>query len=212
MDNIKIHNDFDNYIIKEIKGTYGWMCGENPKEDIIMDIGANIGCFAVYAGLKGFKKIYCYEPESSNFDLLKINASHLDNCELINKALLSSYSSDDEIDFYIPKSRKNMGSCSAYIKGGRDKVSVSTINFKNELDRIKPNIIKMDCEGAEYDLLMTELPDCVKKITMEIHLNKKDWRNNLAPKLIEKFKDWEAIKEPKITAKNWHTIAKYIRN
>ena len=214
MDKIKLHNEFDKTIIAEIKGTYGWMCegGEKSKDDVIMDIGANIGCFAVYAGEKGYKQLYCYEPEPSNFDLLKENTKHLKKCKLINKAILSSYSNDDKIDFYIPKNKVNMGSCSSYVTRGRDKISVGTINFKDELDKIKPNIIKMDCEGAEYDLLQTPLPDCVKKITIEIHLNKKDWRYKQAPALIKKFEDWIVIKKPVITDKNWHTIAKYIRN
>jgi len=214
MDKIKLHNDFDKTIIGEIKGTYGWMCegGENSINDVIMDIGANIGCFAVYAGLKGYKKLYCYEPEPTNFDLLKENTKHLKKCKVVNKAILSTCKKGDTIDFYIPKNRKNMGSCSSYVTRGRDKISVETINFKNELKKIQPNIIKMDCEGAEYDLLQTPLPDCVKKITIEIHLNKKEWRYKLAPELIKKFEGWTVIKAPVITDKNWHTIAKYIRD
>lgn len=48
---------------------------EHVKEgDIFFDIGANIGVFSIYAGMKqkGIS-IYCFEPEFSNLNLLKEN-------------------------------------------------------------------------------------------------------------------------------------------
>lgn len=208
---IHLHNDCDKGIVDEINRTYMWML-KNPDEDIIMDIGGNIGCFAYFAGKKGYKNLVCYEPEPSNFNLLMKNTEHLDNCEIINKAIMTSTEDNPTIDFFIPKNRRNMGSCSALIKGGRDKISVNTINFQDELNRIKPNILKIDCEGGEYDILKTPLPDYVKKITLEIHLNKKEWRFKEAPQLIELFKEWRCVREPKITEKNWHTIGKWERD
>ena len=205
---IKLHNEQDKGIVSEIKPTYLWML-TSPKEDVIMDIGANIGCFAFLAGEKGYKKIVCYEPEPSNLELLKVNTKELENCEIVDKAILTNPNAT--IDFFLPKNRRNMGSCSAYVKRGRDKISVKTINFKDEMERIKPNIIKMDVEGAEYDLLKTPLPHYVKKITIELHLNKNQWRYEDAPELIDKFKNWKCIREPIIGEKNWHTIAKYER-
>tara|TARA_R110000824_G_scaffold396000_1_gene597176 strand:+ start:465 stop:1118 length:654 start_codon:yes stop_codon:yes gene_type:complete len=207
---IKLNHEYEKMVIGEIHGTYGWML-ENSQDSVIMDIGGHVGCFAVYCGVYGYKKLYCYEPTPCNFELLKENTKHLKDIELINRAL-SIEETNTEIDFYLPTSGKNMGICSSYVKRGRNEISVNTINFKDELERIQPDIIKMDCEGAEYDLLLnTELPECVKKITIEIHLGNKKFKTIQAPALIEKFKNWDVIKEPKITGKNWTAIAQYIR-
>ena len=69
----------------------------------------------------------------------------------------------------------------------------------------------MDCEGSEYDLIKEPLPDFVKKITMEIHLTKKYWRQGMAQKLIAFFNNWKTFKEPKIGEKNWTTIGAWYR-
>ena len=42
--------------------------------DVWLDGGAQIGIFAEYAAINGCKKIYCYEPEQSNYELLGKNA------------------------------------------------------------------------------------------------------------------------------------------
>jgi hypothetical protein len=46
---------------------------------------------------------------------------------------------------------------------------------------------------------------------MEIHLNRKALREIEAPKLIQGFEKWTAIKPPKITPKGWQTIAVWAR-
>ena len=69
----------------------------------------------------------------------------------------------------------------------------------------------MDCEGAEYELLQEDLPQFVKKITLEIHLNKKEWRYHKAKKLIDKFQNWNCKIAPKIGDKNWHTLGAWYR-
>jgi len=202
----------DSDIIKEIKPTYGWLLqGLSPQDETVLDIGGNIGCYSRYAWEQGARKIYCYEPEESNFNLLRENVSGT-SIKIFNQALMSNPESE-KVDFFIPKNEKNMGGCSLTIQGGRRKVSVKTKRFSDVLEALRPSIIKMDCEGAEYDLLLnTPLPDCVKRVCIELHLGKKEWRYNLAPQVIGLFKDWEQVKPHKITDVNWHTILRFQRN
>ena len=55
--------------------------GNVPDNSIIVDIGANIGVYSVYASTKGKNnKIYAYEPMKENFEILKQNVA-LNNCE-----------------------------------------------------------------------------------------------------------------------------------
>ena len=97
------------------------------------------------------------------------------------------------------------------LKQRRKEIKVKCKKFDDVLENLKPSTIKMDCEGAEYDLLQKPLPDYVKKITMEIHFSKKHWRNDLANKLISLFNDWKVHKKPLIGDKNWHTIGAWYR-
>ena len=69
MEELKLHNEFDKSIIKEIKGTYGWTFQKKDnKQEVVLDVGANFGAYSVYAYLQNVKKIYSYEPEPSNFE------------------------------------------------------------------------------------------------------------------------------------------------
>jgi|TARA_R110000824_G_scaffold135413_1_gene298707 FkbM family methyltransferase len=202
----------DKDILKEIKPTYGWLLEDlNPSEERVLDVGGNIGAYCKYAWNQGARKIWSFEPEPSNFELLTENTRDTD-IQNFNEALVSN-PSEQTIDFFVPKNRKNMGGCSLEIKGGRDTIQVKTRKFSDVLEEVKPTIIKMDCEGAEYDLLLnTPLPESVKRICIELHLGKKEWRYVRGPQVINLFKDWEEVRKPVITDKNWHTILKYRRD
>ena len=196
---------YDKEIIKEIKPTYGWM---PVKDKVVLDIG---GCFGAYSALalkEGAKEVYVYEPLQTNFEVLKMNVADYPNCFAYQKALVAD--DTEKVDFFVNKKRFNLGNSSQYIQRGRMKLSVDAINFRKELDRIRPEVIKVDCEGAEYSLLTEPLPDYVKYLTMEIHLGKNEWRKK-AIDLVKLFDDWECIKQPKLTGKNWNTIGKWRR-
>ena len=47
--------------------------GPIPKDSIIVDIGANIGAFAMYAAFNGAKKVYGFEPNSEVYECLLRN-------------------------------------------------------------------------------------------------------------------------------------------
>ena len=211
MQNLFIHNEYDKSIIKEIKPTYGWTFTKDNSNEVILDVGANFGAYTVYAHMAGVRSIYAYEPEPSNYDLLSKNTKGKENVHIFNKALISG-DEPKTLDFFIPRNRKNMGSSSLHIKRGRDKIEVGTENYQRIIDEIKPTTVKMDCEGAEYDLLLNNrLPDSVRKITIELHFGKGEWRNDLVYKVMDVFKTWEVVRKPVITEANWHTIAKYKR-
>ena len=105
-----------------------------------------------------------------------------------------------------------MGCASAFVKGGREKITVNSINFLQELHKYKPSVLKIDCEGGEYDILRIPLPNFVKQVTVEIHLTKKEWRNYKSTKLLKLFQGWKVHKEPVIGEKNWHTIGAWYRD
>lgn len=40
---------------------------------VVVDVGANIGVFALYAALGGARAVYAYEPSAASYDLLRKN-------------------------------------------------------------------------------------------------------------------------------------------
>jgi len=147
-------------------------------QDTVLDIGANYGNFTLYASLKAIEgKVYAFEPFREVYKILEKNVSinRLDNVETINKAVSDKTGSKD---FFL--ANKDNVSHSFFIGNVADKkeeiskIKVKTISLKDfvkkeKIERI--NFLKMDCEGAEYDILFSssQILKVIDKISMETH-------------------------------------------
>lgn len=120
----------------------------------VVDVGANIGLFSYYARLQAPKaRILAIEADPDTFAVLDINLAH-QNVERLHRAAASEVGA---IDFY---SSEISGWSSRYaVLGAKDarKVSVPAEPLSATLgvlgvDRI--DFLKIDVEGAEYDVLL----------------------------------------------------------
>ncbi len=200
---------YDAYIVNEIPRSYGML---DVKGKVVFDIGANIGAYSLLALNMGADTVIAFEPEPNNFEMLQLNNSRLEGSYITHKIALIT-GDDKDIDLWIAPSGKNPGNSSLIQRRGRIPVKVATGNFYYMLEQYKPEVIKMDVEGAEYDLLAHGLPDHVRQIAMEIHLQGKMPNFfQCAPYMITQFKDWECIKEPVLdNPKLWQTLGAWKR-
>lgn len=137
---------------------------EIKKGDIVLDIGANIGYYTlIFAELVGEEgKVFAFEPEPTNFALLKKNVeiSGYQNVMLVQKAV-----SNKTGKFKLYLCEDNNGGHSIYKQhNSKRSVEVETTRlddyFKNDGGKI--NFIKMDIEGAEMEAIQG-MPSLLKK-------------------------------------------------
>jgi len=115
------------------------------KGDVLVNIGANIGCYAKSFVDKA-SKIICFEPHEEAFACLKYNLEKYSNVELYNTALSHDSHMYNVLDGYA----NNIGA--SVIESSVDSQKYTTTLDELDFDRL--NFILMDCEGSEYNILL----------------------------------------------------------
>lgn len=139
-------------IAREIGAQYYSKDIEINDGDVIVDIGAHVGIFSIYYAIKyPNARIFSYEPSNRNFSNLEKSIEH----NRVNniKAHHAGVSSDGRT-ITIAQSDENSGASSRFINGNiKFEVGTVTLNdiFKEVGGRVK--ILKIDCEGSEYEVL-----------------------------------------------------------
>jgi len=144
---------------------------------IVVDIGAAIGDFSIYAAYGNpHAVIYAYEPLPGSYQLLlkNLRLNGIENVLPFQEAVWS-HSGDLLLDLSAREPLKvTSGKISAvYVK--TECVTVPSLSLKDLLIREKIdkiNLLKLDCEGAEYEILMKTPSDVLKRIeriVMEYH-------------------------------------------
>ena len=163
-------NTSDAFVVDEvIKGRAYRKLNIKPT-DTVLDVGLNIGMFTVWAVQQGAAHVHGFEPEDDNFAVATHNVL-LNDCDdrstLHKVAVIGNDDSTRELSFNL---RKNKGCHSLIPKRGRTSQTVACKNINRLIADIKPDLIKIDTEGAEYEILtsMTSF-DGVREIILEFH-------------------------------------------
>jgi len=154
--------------------------------DTVVDVGGHYGLFDLYALDKGAKNIFTFEPAKETFDILCKNLKGYEQVKKFNFALsdqngtaefkvLGSSSVNSFYDSF------NTDESNPTTLGKKKIETVRTMTFdtfmnNNNLERV--DVLKLDCEGAEWNIFPQISDDLLKykirKITMEVH----DFFNN----------------------------------
>jgi FkbM family methyltransferase len=153
--------------------------------DVVIDVGAHIGTFALIAASKvPHGGVYAIEACKDNFNLLRINVG------LNNAANVSVH--------HLAVSDKR-GTCTLYHAAGNwshsvvhrfsgrgEEVDCCTLRqFLDETGISRCDFIKFNCEGAEFPILLTSSTDVLERIRMMLVLYHCDlWKTNSAEDLI----------------------------
>ncbi len=144
----------------------------------IVDIGAAIGEFTIEAALQLTEgKVYAFEPNPGSINILRQNlrVNNLGRVETFN---LGVWSEEGEIPLHFLNNEPLQA-----VSGETDseklqeikETSIEVITLEQVVEEKvgnKIDLMKLDCEGAEYDILLNQDPKLFKKIRriiMEYH-------------------------------------------
>jgi FkbM family methyltransferase len=176
----KVRNAMDVWCLKETFVDHFYeRCG-TPLSDgwTVVDIGAGLGDFSILAAHgHPASRIYAYEPFCSSFDLLRKNLllNQVANVQAYSQAI-GGHTGQMQLDLSIPeplqmRSAQAGGSSTA----PRNPALVESLCLGDALEQsaiTTCDLLKLDCEGAEYEILFQASEDAlrrVRRIIMEYH-------------------------------------------
>jgi FkbM family methyltransferase len=140
--------------------------------DVILDLGSNIGLFSILAQKKWSESmLICVEPHPETFSFLSAN---LEANKIKATRLQCGVSSDNNIKFL----RNDEGAVFQELSGNGDLGNrVLTVSLNSLISSFSDMklLIKMDIEGAEYEVLQDTILNLPMECFFFIELHKGDW-------------------------------------
>lgn len=158
--------------IEEIIGTFIRRdYGDVPAGATVVDIGASLGSFSLYAAQRG-AKVWSFEPAPSSFEILSQNIRLNGWRNRVSPFLRCIGGKAGKRNFFVSK----LSPLSSLYAGKGEKITADCTTLEDffaesRLSRL--DILKLDCEGAEYEILYRTPPKILEKISeirLEYHL------------------------------------------
>ncbi len=163
---------------------------EIEKDSTVIDIGANIGVFAIYAATRASNvEVLAFEPFPENINWLRKNVSesNLSNVTVYQQAVAGVteerilQTSDSWIIYSLSETAAEK---SETANENGYSLHVQCVSFNDIIERIpKCDLLKIDCEGSEYEIFYSSSPETLKKVRRivgEFHPRDKDRKNGKA--------------------------------
>jgi FkbM family methyltransferase len=156
----------------------------------IIDIGGNIGDFTVYAANKFSKaNVYVFEPDPKTFEILQKNVK-LNSLKNVFAYKLGVSDKSGKKSFYS----YNFSGLSGFSKLDNKKSikkTIDTVSFNKLFEKINIrncDFLKVDCEGAEFDIFLnldSKIYKKIKNMAVEYHDGLTDYNHS---DLVKRFK------------------------
>jgi len=166
--------------------------GEIPlPNSTVIDIGANIGVYSLYASQAQGTKVYAFEPMPKNFTMLQQNIKQNGLEKQIFAFPMAVSGKKETRELFLGSSPAHsflpMKEAPFHAKfenpEPQDSIQVPCISLQDVFDTYHIDtcdVLKLDCEGAEYDILYNisaEYYNRIAQIRMEYHNHLGNKRN-----------------------------------
>lgn len=151
------------------------------KGKTVIDIGSNIGDTPIYFTLNGATKVIGLEPYPKNYDIANKNIAYNNFSDKITLLLAGCAGNIGNITIN-PDHESNIEST---LNESTQGIKIPLLTLEQIIDKydVPPqSILKMDCEGCEYDTIKSASEETLKKfsqIQIEYHLGFKDLKEKL---------------------------------
>ena len=138
--------------------------------DIVVDIGAHRGGFSCFAAHQTSNTVFAYEPDLTNFSQLQknIKRNNLQNIVAQNVAI-GGKTGKSTLHISSTSSRHSLYGDQTIKK----EAEVDVLSLDDCLHKLESvHLLKMDCEGAEFDILMQASDKTlhkIQKLAVETH-------------------------------------------
>ena len=146
----------------------------------VIDIGANIGDSCVYFAVSGARRVIAFEPHDRSYRAAQNNVmlNGLSGRIEIHRAAVGSVHGEKNI--MQPLNADGGSSLKENVSGMR--VQVFTLDKLVKEFQISGGVLKIDCEGCEYEVIESTQPHTLRhfdQIIVEYHYGKKRIINSL---------------------------------
>jgi FkbM family methyltransferase len=146
-------------------------------DGVILDIGANVGLFALYAAREARQaRIFAVEPFPATFDrLLEVvrDQGLTDRITCLNYAITGEGGIRLMRNDAVPSQQRSLIAPGQSVSGTAvQSKTLSELLREQRLDQV--DLLKMDIEGGEYEVLLSTPPDIlrsIRRIAVEYHGN-----------------------------------------
>ena len=145
------------------------------KDDVWLDGGSHIGVFGYYVASNGGKKVYCFEPEKENYDLLLQNINIMQNrfpTEFVPYNYAVNQTGGVGTFTIAPNTWRH--SLVTHYKKKLPTIDINCMKIDDILEKHTDiNAIKLDIEGSELEILLNEHDfSRIKKMVFEYSFTK----------------------------------------
>jgi len=153
------------------------------KNKTVVDIGGNIADSAIYFALCGANKIVCIEPLPKNYELARKNIQFNNFSHKISAVLAGCSKNSGEINIDPSYSYGAFSTLKEFKVG----IKVPLLTLQDILNQYAlasddPVILKMDCEGCEYEVILSADEQTLQKfdlVMIEYHYGYKNLKQKL---------------------------------
>jgi len=139
---------------------------EFPSPRAILDIGANVGSFTLWAKKQWPEaSIFAFEPMPDNAELLRQNTAGLPDVKIVEKAVRALPEGETPL---LRRGKNNCGEASFFDLGGQLD-ELTAVNFIHPKALPDADFIKIDTEGCEWEIIQQLDLSAASIIALEWH-------------------------------------------